>query len=98
MSFLLMETSAVRFSEDGLLYRARIMDVGGDGVTAEVLFVDYGNRDTCSELYQLGPELRQLPVGAHPVRILLNSGVEENQTNMEILEDKLNSGQLQVHL
>ena len=78
---------------DEYLYRARVLDIRTG--EAEVVFIDYGNRETFSELYQLGEELRQLPGAAHRVGLCLEAAIENTPENRDQLEALLN-GDMQV--
>ena len=54
-----------RFSEDGTLYRCRVLRV--EGSRCDVLYVDYGNREekAVDELLVLPPAISQMPVRTH---------------------------------
>ena len=80
------------------MYRAQIVSVHKDGATADVIFIDFGNRDTCSEFYKIDGDLLSLPAGARPVKLLVNSGVEETKENLVKLEEKLIESEIEVNL
>ena len=78
-----------RISRDGEMYRAQLVSVHKDRATADVIFIDFGNQDTCSEFYKIDGDLLALPAGARPAKLLLNSGVEETKENLVKSEEKL---------
>ena len=80
------------------MYRARIVSVHKNGATADVIFIDFGNRDTCSEFYKIDGDLLALPAGARPIKLLVNSGVEETKENLVKLEEKLIESEIEVNL
>jgi len=61
------------YSEDGLWYRAKILEVNSDS-TATVLFVDYGNKETVSKMATMPDSVLSMPPLA--VECHLNSGVD----------------------
>ena len=78
------------------MYRARVLNINEEGSTADVLFIDFGNKDTCTEFYEMGRDLLDLPAGARSVKLLVNSGIEETRENWEKLEEKLFGSELEV--
>jgi len=86
-----------RFKVDNLLYRARVLEVKSDG-TAEVVFIDFGNTDVCSEFYHLRDELSGIPPAVHRVQIITNSGVEDSIDNRDKLRGILDTADLEVVL
>ena len=80
------------------MYRAQIVSVHKNGATADVIFIDFGNRDTCSEFYKIDGDLLALPAGARPIKLLVNSGVEETKENLVKLEEKLIESEIEVNL
>lgn len=80
---------AVRYTEDGELYRVRVLVTSEDGV--EVEYVDYGNQETVEvgQLLQLPEQLATPPPFA---RLLLLKGAEHSLDCVELKE------RLEAHL
>ena len=85
---------AAVYTEDGLLYRARVMVL--ENRMAEVMFVDFGNRDVvrADELLALPAELAVVPDLAARVRV---AGVGEQEVT-EALEEQLYREDLRMEM
>ena len=80
------EFCVTRFTEDQVWYRAQVTGVSGS--QAEVLYVDYGNRETqpLQALKVLMPEFSALPAQAVPMALSGMRGTQSEQVDKKFME------------
>jgi len=89
---------AVRFSEDGLIYRAKVLSV--EESVSTVRFIDYGNTEqkTFKEMFRLPSSLAKEDGLAVPVAVYGAESTKDSAKNRDRVAAKLSKPNLEVFL
>ena len=84
----------LRFSEDGQLYRAKILTLK----PLTVVFIDYGNKEETKDVFVMPASLKNVPPYANLIKISCLAGVENSAENVAKLDQSFGASETKMKM